>query len=111
MTEPNDAEVGKIMREHKQTLAAIAKLDADAREIGSWLSAIGGLLARTPQNLYLRQEDVLGTADTPPRTTYKCSDREVAKIHALCEDYRKRLKEKFEFEDRLKELGYPVPLG
>jgi hypothetical protein len=54
---------------------------------------------------------VLGTADTPPRTTYKCSDREVAKIHALCEDYRKRLKEKFEFEDRLKELGYPVPLG
>jgi hypothetical protein len=51
MTEPNDAEVGKIMREHKETLAAIAKLEADALKIGTTLSGMGGLLVRSPQEL------------------------------------------------------------
>jgi hypothetical protein len=108
MTEPNDAEVGKIMREHKETLAAIAKLEADALKMGTKLSEMGGLLVRSPQELYF-QDNKNSTDHKPSPYTY--ADLDAAKIHELCKDYRKRLNEKFEFEDRLKELGYPVPLG
>jgi hypothetical protein len=69
---------------------------------------MGGLLVRSPQELYF-QDNKNSTDHKPSPYTY--ADLDAAKIHELCKDYRKRLNEKFEFEDRLKELGYPVPLG
>ena len=102
-----DAQVGRLMREHKQNHEELARLQIEAAKIGKKLSEIGEGLTNHPEGVHFNNEGI----DT--RFTQHCgflpADLDSEAIRNLCNDYRKRMIAQGTLASQIKHLGYSVP--
>ncbi len=100
-----DAVVGRLIREQRETDEFIAKLDAEAQRLGQAYSELGQALTTNPEGILFPKEGIDGRF-APVQHLVPDSLLNADKLKALATDYRTALIKRKQLEDQLKKLGY-----